>query len=608
MFGFIQRSIRARVMFLIVVASFVALLFAANALVLYDASVYKKYWTDDMMTQANLVGTASAPALAFDDSAAAMKNLALLSVRPRILAATIYAKQGNLFAAYTRPGGGANPIPPAPGPDGYRIEHGRGVLTQGIFDATGRLGTIRIEGKYEIARRLKTYLAIMGAVMIASLLIAVVLSYRLQGSVTKPLLAITEVSHKVKARRDYSLRVRKTTHDEIGELVDTFNDMLGEVGQREQALRTADQRKDEFLATLAHELRNPLAPLRNALEILRRTPDDPRATGMARDIMDRQLRQLVRLVDDLLDVSRITTGKLTLQRDRAELRTIVEGALDMARPHLEAKEIRFTQSLPAKPVLLDVDATRLGQVVLNLLHNAAKFTPAGGEVRLTADARDDFLTLVVTDTGIGIPKEKLPEIFEMFAQLDRSLDRAHAGLGVGLSLAKRIVELHGGTLSAESEGRGHGTSFIVRLPLARESAGKNPAAAETGNGERTSGHRILVVDDNTDFVETFGLLLSGMGHEVHSAHEGLEALRMAADVRPDVAFLDIGLPKLDGYALARKIRELPGSKAMVLVAVTGWGQDRDKRLAKEAGFDHHMVKPVETAKVEAILASVPRGR
>ncbi|HZI89240.1 MAG TPA: ATP-binding protein [Candidatus Polarisedimenticolia bacterium] len=608
MFGFIQRSIRFRVMFLIILASFVALLFAANALVLYDASAYKKYWTDDMMTQASLVGRASAPALAFDDSAAAIKNLALLSVRPRVLAATIYTREGSVFAGYTRPGGGANPVPATPGPDGYAIERGRGVLTQGIFDATGRLGTIRIEGKYEIARRLKTYLAIMGAVMIASLLIAVVLSYRLQGSVTKPLLAITEVSHKVKARRDYSLRVRKTTHDEIGELVDTFNDMLGEVGEREQALRTADRRKDEFLATLAHELRNPLAPLRNALEILRRTPDDAKATGMARDIMDRQLRQLVRLVDDLLDVSRITTGKLTLQRDRAELRTIVDGALDMARPHLEAKQIRFLQTLPAEPVILDVDSTRLCQVILNLLHNAAKFTEAGGEVRLTAEARDDFLTLVVTDTGMGIPKEKLPEIFEMFAQLDRSLDRAHAGLGVGLSLAKRIVELHGGTLAATSEGKGRGTSFIVRLPLARESGGRNPAAADAGNGERASGHRILVVDDNEDFVETFGLLLSGMGHEVHAAHEGLEALRMAADVRPDVAFLDIGLPKLDGYALARKIRELPDSKTIVLVAVTGWGQDRDKRLAQEAGFDHHMVKPVETAKVEAILASVPRGR
>src|SRR6185503_14272874 len=483
-FGGVRRSIRRKFMLVVMATTLVALLLASIALVTYDLLTYKRTWVADLSTQADILGLASAPALSFQDPKTAEENLGLLSVRPNVTAAAIYTADGRIFASYRRDSSDTTPLPAHPGPAGHEAGAREISLFRPIVTPDEQLGWVYLRARYDLTRRLLSYLAIVVGVMLASLTVAALMSVALQASVIRPILAITDVMHEVKDRRNFAARVPKTTEDETGYLVETFNDMLGQVGQRtedleranrrleqevavrqsaEHALIEVDRRKDEFLATLAHELRNPLAPLRNALHILKVAGPGSEEGHLARDIMDRQLRQLVRLVDDLLDVSRITTGKLTLQRDRAELRTIVEGALDMARPHLEAKQIRFTQTLPPRPVLLDVDSTRLCQVILNLLHNAAKFTDAGGEVRLNAEARDDFLTLTVTDTGMGIPEEKLPEIFEMFAQLDRSLDRTHAGLGVGLSLAKRIVELHGGSLAATSEGKGRGTSFIVRL-------------------------------------------------------------------------------------------------------------------------------------------------
>jgi signal transduction histidine kinase/ActR/RegA family two-component response regulator len=623
MFAALGRSIRVKVMALMIATTFAALLFTAITLVLYDLVTYQKAWVNDLTTQASLVGKASAPALAFDDPITAQKNLELLGDRPQILAAAIYTRQDSLFATYVREGEGTAPPLLRPRAQGYRIDRARGVLLQHIADPTGRVGAIYLEARYELAQRLRSYLAIIAAVMAASLLVAGATSYRLQAAVTKPLLAITDVSHKVKARRDYSLRVTKTTDDEIGDLVDTFNEMLSEVGQRtaaieetnrsleremtvrheaERALRAADQRKDEFLATLAHELRNPLAPLRNALEILSRSESDPVASRRAREIMDRQLKHMVRLVDDLLDVSRITTGKFTLQKQRVQLSAIVDGALDVVRPTLEGRRIQFSVSIPQEPVYLEADPTRLSQALLNLLHNAAKFTEPGGSVSLDADVAPGTVTIAVTDDGMGIPPELLPQVFHMFAQLDHSLDRAHAGLGVGLSLAKRFVELHGGTLEAESGGVGKGCRFLIRLPTADAPP---PARSSELTRDGTAPHvkrRVLLADDNADFVESFTVLLRSMGHEVHFARDGREALRTATALEPDVAFLDIGLPKLDGYELARRIRELPWSRDTLLVAVTGFGQREDRRRAEEAGFDHHVVKPIESGQLRDILS------
>jgi len=505
-------------MSLMIATTALALLVTAVLLVLYDVSYYRRAWLSDLTTQANLVGRASAPALAFDDSAAAGKNLELLAVRPRIVSAALYTRRGTLFAEYLRPGETATPFPQVNPPDGYRIVNERVWMAQPVFDPTGRVGTVYLEAKYELGRRLISYLAIIGMVLALSLLVAGVFSYRLQSVFTAPLLAMTEVSHRVRSKRDYSLRVTKTTQDEIGELVDTFNSMLEEVGQRtlaleesnrslqremlvrheaEQALRAADQRKDEFLATLAHELRNPLAPIRNALELIRRRPDDREVSGSAREIMERQLRQLVRLVDDLLDVSRITRGSLTLQREPVLLGRVIQNALDVARPLIEGRGLRFVVSLPPEPVLLEADLARLSQAILNLLDNAAKFTPPGGSVVLAGQIENGFLALTVTDSGVGIPGDKMAEIFEMFAQLDRTHERPYSGLGVGLSLARRLVELHGGTLTAESEGAGRGSRFTLCLPVLsspseRERGSEATGARRDGSGKPLSSSDVRI--------------------------------------------------------------------------------------------------------------------
>jgi signal transduction histidine kinase/ActR/RegA family two-component response regulator len=378
-----------------------------------------------------------------------------------------------------------------------------------------------------------------------------------------------------------------------------IRDQLTELQRAEAQLRDIDRRKDEFLATLAHELRNPLAPMRNALQILRLRGGD-KAVEQVRGMMERQLAQMVRLIDDLLDVSRITRGKLALRKERVDLAAIVADAVDTARPHIEASGHELDVSLPPEPIYLDADPVRIAQVLSNLLNNAAKYTERGGRVWLTADLRDGEVEVCVGDTGIGIPAESLKSIFEMFAQVDRSLERSHGGLGIGLTLVKRLVEMHGGSVEARSDGVGMGSEFIVRLPAARI-----PARGGEANGDtlETSGdrYRILVADDNRDAAESMGMLLRIMGNEVRIVGDGVEAVEEAAAFRPDVVLLDIGMPRMNGYEAARRIRQQHWGKEMLLVAVSGWGQDEDKRRAIEAGFDRHLTKPVEFPHLQALI-------
>jgi CheY-like chemotaxis protein len=369
----------------------------------------------------------------------------------------------------------------------------------------------------------------------------------------------------------------------------------------EQALIVADRRKDEFLATLAHELRNPLAPIRTGLDILRLRSGDAQATQRATDIMERQLRQMVRLVDDLLDVSRINTGKFTIKSGRVELKAVVNDALEVVRPYIDLHGHELQIDLPDRPVFLNGDATRLAQILSNLLNNAAKYTNRGGRVSLHASVEERTLTLVVADTGIGIAPEMLNTVFEMFVQVDSTLERSTAGLGVGLSLARKLVELHGGTIEARSAGLGHGSQFVVRLPIVVEpELPAKPTPADFIGGET---YRILLADDNVDFVNSIGALLTAMGHSVVITHNGPDALAAAKRFCPDYAFLDIGLPQMSGYDLARGIRGLSCGAMTVMIAVTGWGQEKDRQLAFEAGFDHHMVKPVRFEQIEEILGN-----
>ncbi|WP_411281347.1 PAS domain S-box protein [Gemmatimonas sp.] len=377
------------------------------------------------------------------------------------------------------------------------------------------------------------------------------------------------------------------------------------------ALRDADRRKDEFLATLAHELRNPLAPIRNALQILKMPRVDAETGARSRDMMERQVEHLVRLVDDLLDVSRVMRGKIELRREQVELATVIARAVETVQPLIDAQSHRLSVRLPSESLAIDADPVRLAQVVGNLLTNAAKYTEPGGRIWLAAVRDGSTAELRVGDSGIGIGPEMLPRIFELFVQVDHASTKAQGGLGIGLTLVRNLVEMHNGTVEARSEGLGRGSEFIVRLPALA------PAADTEHGGDQSeadyqapsaSGFRVLVVDDNQDAADSLAILLELQGHEVQVAFSGVAALEITKAFTPDVVFLDIGMPGMDGYELARRLRQQPGLDAVVLTALTGWGQKEDRRRTSEAGFDHHLVKPAEPQAVQAVLAEAQRVR
>lgn len=368
-------------------------------------------------------------------------------------------------------------------------------------------------------------------------------------------------------------------------------------------LSEADRRKNEFLAMLAHELRNPLAPIRNALQIMQLSRDNEEAVQSASEIMERQIDQMVRLVDDLLDVSRISRGKIDLRRELVELALVISQAVETSRPTVERAGHELTVTLPPQPVYLHADPVRLAQVFSNLLNNACKFSEPNGRISLTAEQQGSDVVVSVKDTGVGIPPEMLPKIFEMFAQVDRSLERSQGGLGIGLTLARQLVEMHGGSVSAFSEGRGRGSEFVVRLPIFIEQPKPLPEPI-VSELTPTPPRRILIVDDNEDSAMSLAILFKINGDETRMAHDGLEAVETAETFRPDVALLDIGLPKLNGYEVARKIREQPWGQKMALVALTGWGQNDDREKSKVAGFNAHLVKPVKHAAILKLLAEL----
>ncbi len=372
-------------------------------------------------------------------------------------------------------------------------------------------------------------------------------------------------------------------------------------------LSEADRRKDEFLATLAHELRNPLAPIRTGLQLMK-MPGVPAATvEQTRCMMDRQLTHMVRLIDDLMDVSRITRGKLVLRKEHVPLAAVVNSAVEASRPLVEQAGQELTVTLPRQPLMVDADLTRLAQVFLNLLNNAAKYSDPGGQIRLIVEPQGSEVVVTVKDTGIGIAANQLPHIFQMFTQVDRSLERSQGGLGIGLTLVNRLVEMHGGSVEATSEGPGNGSEFVVRLPLVIE-ASKPQEPGGAAEPSVRSSLRILVVDDNQDGADSLSEMLKIMGNDTRTAYDGQAAVDAAGEFGPNVILLDIGLPKLNGYEACRRIREQPGGERIVLIAVTGWGQDDDRRRSHVAGFDHHMVKPVDPRALMELLAGLDVGR
>ncbi|HTJ55584.1 MAG TPA: ATP-binding protein [Nitrosospira sp.] len=375
-----------------------------------------------------------------------------------------------------------------------------------------------------------------------------------------------------------------------------------------EQVREQDRRKDEFLAILAHELRNPLAPIRTGLAVLKLAPSID-AMVKTREIMERQVEHMVRLIDDLLDVSRITRGKVQLKKERIDVRTILDTALEVSRPFIEESRHRLFISTPEEALLLDADPTRMAQVVSNLMNNAAKYTPEGGRIELSAE-RDhngdhDDVIIRVRDNGVGLTSEALPKVFELFSQVGKTLDRSQGGLGIGLALVKRLVEMHGGQVAAESPGLGQGSTFVVRLPL---------AATQVINGRQVPGEenasslsvprRILVVDDNVDGAETIAMLLTLFGHTVKTVHNGPDALETAHSFQPGVMFLDIGLPGMSGYEVAQQLRSDSNMNGLILVALTGWGSEEDRQRAQSVGFDYHLTKPVGMEKLQSLLIQI----
>jgi signal transduction histidine kinase/ActR/RegA family two-component response regulator len=479
-----------------------------------------------------------------------------------------------------------------------------------------RLGAFYIRARFDAFERVGARAALLVGIALASLFFAAAVFGRLQHTITGPILGVAQAAREVAARQDYGLRVPPSRILEVGILVDAFNGMLDtlqkEMAERrraEEALRAGDRQKDEFLATLAHELRNPLAPIRQAALLA----NAPRATEAQRrwsqGVIDRQVRHMALLLDDLLDISRITRGTLQIRKVPTELAAIVNSAVETAQPLIDARGHTLALDLPAAPVALEADPLRVAQVLSNLLANAAKFTPPGGRIEVAARREGAQAVLSVTDSGIGIEAAALPRVFDMFTQLRVEQGSENQGLGIGLALSKGLVDLHGGSVEAFSAGPGTGCRFEVRLPLGappHAAAGEEQAAqAAPGAG---SALRILVADDNRDAAESLAALLGIDGHELRVVFDGEAALAAALDWRPHVALLDIGMPGLTGLEVAARLREQGARADCTLVAISGWGQAQDKSRALAAGFDHHFTKPVDPARLSALLAGLQAAR
>jgi PAS domain S-box-containing protein len=750
--GGAPRSVRSKLMVVVVQTTAIALLLSAVAMSAQDLTAYRQARASQLATEASILALASAPALAFDDHAAAVRSLAVLRAHSAVLAAALYGTDGKLYAQYVQPGETAPPGRLPSSRSALVMSGERVDLTAPIVQNGEWLGTIYLHAHFDMIHRMFTYLEILALLVAMSMIVALVLSSGLQRAITAPLDAMARVARQVVDQRDYSLRAQRITDDEIGVVVEAFNRMLDEVQARtraleqtnaalqtevqvrqatelalrdseqlyraigesiqygvwlsdaagrityvsesflsligmtqqqccsggwpgalhpeeapavlaawrecvrtggpwyceyrvrgadgavhpilaqgvairgedgrisgwagihldisrlkrsEEALREADRRKDEFLATLAHELRNPLAPIRNAAQLLEVPAADEHQRQWARQVIARQVQRMGLLLDDLLDVSRITRGRLELKKDRVGLGALVATAIETARPLIDAKQHTLEVILPSEPVELEVDPLRLSQAISNLLNNAAKYTDAHGRITLDAKLLAGELRISVADSGIGFDAAALPRLFEMFSQIDSPVDRAEGGLGIGLALVKGLVALHGGTVEACSDGPGRGSAFTIRLPSVHATLRRSrpEESAVRPRPAISRGCKVLIADDNRDSAESLALVMGMWGYQVYLAHSGTAALELGARERPEAFILDIGMPGMSGYEVARSIRSQPGGSRVLLLAVTGWGQPEDVERARQAGFDEHMTKPVDPARVDALLAA-----
>jgi signal transduction histidine kinase/ActR/RegA family two-component response regulator len=618
-----QDSIRGKLMRLVLITTAAAVLVAVLAMLTRDLTVNRLSWAQDLANQATIIGLATTPALAFDDHAAAERYLTALRARPRILMAALYDSEGRLYASYAKDPQFV-PSPQVPAFNGNRISGQQAEIVQPIVRGAETLGSLYIRGQYDVMSRVTAYIGIFGLVMALSLLVAYLLSRRLQRVITEPLGAMTRAAREIVERRDYSLRAKKFGNDEFGLVADAFNNMLDEVQRRavareqantelqkqievreaaEAALRDADRRKDEFLATLAHELRNPLTPIRHAVKLMEGDAASESQRRWARDVIARQLQRMALMLDDLLEVSRITQGRFELKTEVVDLGAIVNTAVETARPLIEAKQQELNISVPPQAVRITVDPLRISQSISNLLTNAAKYTDANGNISLGVELLPQEIRISVKDDGIGLEPQAIPRVFDMFSQVKSAIDRSEGGLGIGLALVKGMIQLHGGQVEATSAGAGRGSQFTIHLPrtLVVEQTAQTEAQVPSENARPGARRTVMVADDNRDAADTLALLLDMDGYETAVAHGGLQALDDIRRSRPDAAILDIGMPDLNGYEVARRIREEEWGRNMFLLAITGWGHPDDVARAKAAGFNEHLTKPVDAENVVRLL-------
>ncbi len=640
-----QKSVRGKMMRIVVTTTAIALLAAGAGMLTHDLSVYRDSWVSDLETQASILAVSSASALLGGDHSVASRNVNALQARPTVLVAALYTANGRLFASFVRPGESPPPLQLQAVVRTSRFSGGGVELVEPVSQDGQRLGTILLRSHHDFGARALAYLGIFGLVTLMSMLVALLLSTALQKVITEPLDSMADVARQVTTKRDYSLRARSTTDDEIGIVVEAFNGMLDEVQTRAReleqsnaaltnevhirqgaevalaransrlestmaALREADRKKDEFLATLAHELRNPLAPVMHAVKLMESPAADETQRQWGREVIARQVQRMALLLDDLLDVSRITRGRLELRKEYVDLQSLVNSAVETARPLIDAKNHRLTVNLPADPIELEVDPLRLSQALSNLLTNAAKYTDALGQVTLSALQDSEGLIIRVVDNGIGIEPNVIRGLFEMFSQIDSAIDRAEGGLGIGLALVKGLASLHGGSVQATSAGLGQGSEFTIRLPrsviVERRTVDLDaPNATSISSGARC---KVVIADDNRDAADSLKLLLELSGHDTFVAYNGQQALDLGSRERPLAFVLDVGMPDMTGYEVARRIRQQAWGRSALLLAVTGWGQDDDKEKAKAAGFDRHFTKPVNPQQVEEVLAAFLKAR
>ena len=582
------------------------LLLCAAALVSYELVTYRRTWVADLRTQADLIAHASAASIVFDDPKTAGENLALLRLQRRVQAAAIYKADGNVFARYAAAPSNAAPaaFDSSLRQNGFRFTGSTLEVAYPIVQDDEAVGVVYISAQHDVWSRVVSYAGIVLGVVALGALVAYLVFNRLQKRVTRPLLEMSNVARQVMQSRDWSLRAPPTEYEDVGVLVDAFNGMLEECSARTRELEQADRRKDEFLATLAHELRNPLAPMANALALMRRAKDAPDVRERAFNMLDRQLHQLSRLIDDLLDVSRITTGKLSLHREPIDLMKLVERAVELLEPAALQKNLRLEWRPLDGAACVSGDAVRLSQVFSNLLNNASRYTPAGGRIDVAAERLDSTVEITVTDTGVGIDRANQGKIFELFEQVDKSLERGNTGLGIGLTLARQLVLLHDGEIRVHSAGLGQGSSFTVSLPLLSAPLADEPAGTRVADRAAATA-TILLADDNVAFAASLAEVLELVGYEVEVVHDGAAALDAATARPPAIALLDIGMPNLNGYQVARQLRANPATSGIRLIAITGWGQERDKKEAADAGFDSHFTKPIEPDALIAAIRQAP---